>query len=325
MDRFRTEVKPEESRHKITHRDHLLALGSCFAVHIGQKLKDYKFDVLLNPFGTLFNPVSIFKLVNQAVYKGLMESMGVVETQGVFHHFDLHSDLSSIDKDTLLHNANEKIRELHDRLSSTSVIIYTFGTAIVYELKETGEIVANCHKVPAGKFNRRFLDVEEVVHGFKTNFDLIRSVNKETRFILTVSPVRHQKESFQQNSVSKSILRLACEKIVSQHEGVEYFPAYEIMLDELRDYRFYADDMLHPNQVAIDYIWQKFMDVYFDDETKQFVKEWEKIRKALAHRPFNPQSKEHQAFVGKTIRQLERFKDKVDITPELDRLKSMLV
>ncbi len=325
MDKFRTEVKLKASPRKISHKDCLLALGSCFAVHIGRKLQDYKFDVLLNPFGTLFNPLSIFKLVNQAVYKGLMESMGIVETQGVFHHFDLHSDLSSIDRETLLHNANEKIMELHGRLSTTSVIIYTFGTAIVYELKETGEIVANCHKVPAGKFNRRVLEVEEIVHGFKTNFDLIRSVNKAARVILTVSPVRHQKESFQQNSVSKSILRLACEKIVAQYEGVEYFPAYEIMLDELRDYRFYADDMLHPNNMAIDYIWQKFMEVYFDGETIKFIQDWEKIRKALAHRPFNPRSTEHQAFVRKTIQQLEQFKDKVDINPELDRLKSMLV
>jgi hypothetical protein len=177
------------------------------------------------------------------------------------------------------------MKKLSEQLSDTSVLIYTFGTAIVYELLETGEIVANCHKVPAREFNRRFLGIEEIVHAFKINYDLVKSVNNNARFILTVSPVRHQKESFEQNNVSKSMLRIACEKIRTEFGQVDYFPAFEIMMDELRDYRFYAEDMLHPNQVAIDHIWHKFMDVYFDEVTRTFISGWQKNQKVNGSSP----------------------------------------
>ncbi len=321
---FQTVVKLNKSAHKINLQDHILALGSCFATNIGSKLSENKFSINVNPFGTLFNPVSIFKLVNQAALHGMIDAMGIVENQGVFHHFDLHSDLSSVNRNELLEQANGQIRKVSEELANTSIVIYTFGTAIVYELLETGEIVANCHKVPANAFNRRFLEADEIVHNFKVNFDLIKSINKGARFILTVSPVRHQKESFEQNNVSKSILRIACERIRNEFGSVEYFPAFEIMMDELRDYRFYAEDMLHPNQVATDYIWGKFMDVYFDDTTKDFISSWGKIRKAIAHRPFNPSSKEHQSFLKKTIDQLNEFSNKIDINEELEILKSQL-
>ena len=157
------------------------------------------------------------------------------------------------------------------------------------------------------------------------NFDLIKSINKHARFILTVSPVRHQKESFEQNNVSKSILRIACENIMNQYDNVEYFPAFEIMMDELRDYRFYKKDMLHPNSVATEYIWQKFQDVYFDDRQKQFVLKWEKVQKALAHKPFNRDSDQHQLFIKKTIGLVNEFKNEVNINPELKLLKSQLL
>ena len=322
---FRTEVIPAISEKKIYLTDKILALGSCFAQNIGQKLSDYKFDVNINPFGTLFNPISIFKLVNQAVHSKLIEALGVVENQGVFHHFDLHSDLSNLDKDKLLSNANQILSAVGADLPNTSRIIYTFGTSIVYELKETGEIVANCHKVPSTSFDRRFLEIEEIVQGFRINHDLVKSINRATKFILTVSPVRHQKESFEQNNISKSILRIACDRIVSEFADVEYFPAFEIMIDELRDYRFYAEDMLHPTSVATDYIWRKFQDSYFNLEQKQFILKWEKVRKAIAHKPFNADSEQHQLFIQKTIKLLDEFKGIADTTPELKLLKEQLV
>jgi hypothetical protein len=322
---FQTKVKLSKSPDPITLDDRILTLGSCFAVNIGSKLEDNKFKASTNPFGTLFNPVSTFKLVNQAALKDIIESMGIVESQGVFHHYDLHSGQSNTSKQELLERANKQMKNLSEQLSDTSVLIYTFGTAIVYELLETGEIVANCHKVPAGEFNRRFLDIDEIVHSFKVNHDLIKSINKSARFILSVSPVRHQKESFEQNNVSKSILRIAIEKIIGDFSSAEYFPAFEIMMDELRDYRFYAEDMLHPNQVAIDHIWGRFMEVYFDNETKEFIQKWSKIRKALSHKPFNPESKEHQKFLIKTIDQLHEFSDRINIENELKLLKSQLL
>lgn len=322
---FQTKVKLSKSPDPITLDDRILTLGSCFAVNIGSKLEDNKFKASTNPFGTLFNPVSTFKLVNQAALKDIIESMGIVESRGVFHHYDLHSGQSNTSKQELLERANKQMKKISEQLSDTSVLIYTFGTAIVYELLETGEIVANCHKVPAREFNRRFLGIEEIVHAFKINYDLVKSINNNARFILTVSPVRHQKESFEQNNVSKSILRIACEKIRTEFGQVDYFPAFEIMMDELRDYRFYAEDMLHPNQVAIDHIWHKFMDVYFDEVTRTFISGWQKIRKSMAHRPFNAKSKEHQAFIKKTIEQLNEFSNMVDISQELQLLKSQLI
>ncbi len=322
---FRTRVIPNVSPNKIDLKDSILAMGSCFAQNIGNKFQDYKFNININPFGTIFNPLSIFKLINQAASNQVIESTGIVESQGVFHHYDLHSDLSNINKEELLKNASILLKRTGNQLPQTSIIIYTFGTSVVYELKETGEIVANCHKIPSDKFDRRILDIDEIVHGFKVNYNLIKSINKHARFILTVSPVRHQKESFEQNNVSKSILRIACENIMNQYDDVEYFPAFEIMMDELRDYRFYKKDMLHPNTVASDYIWQKFQDVYFDDQQKQFVLKWDKVRKALAHKPFNSDSEQHQLFIQKTIDLVNEFKNEVNINPELKLLKSQLL
>jgi hypothetical protein len=321
---YQTVVKLDKSPNKITIDDQLLTIGSCFAQNIGSKLSDFKFSVITNPFGTLFNPISVFKLVNQTILKESIDSKGIVQSNGIYHHFDLHSDLSNLDKDDLLANANMQMKKLAGELAKTSLVIYTFGTAIVYERVDTGEIVANCHKVPAKAFKRRLLDIDEIIDSFRINYDLIKSINKNVRFILTVSPVRHQKESFEQNNVSKSILRIAIEKIRSELEAVEYFPAFEIMMDELRDYRFYAEDMLHPNSVAIEHIWQKFSYVYFDKETLEFLAKWEMIRKALAHRPFNPQSEAHQKFIKKTIDLLNEFSDKIDISKELQLLKSQL-
>jgi hypothetical protein len=321
---FQTKVKLEKSPYPISLDDCILTVGSCFSEYMGAKLSENKFKTSTNPFGVLFNPISIFKLVNQAAVNDLIKSMGIVENQGIFHHFDLHSDLSRLNKSELLRNANERMQRLTGHLQESSLIIYTFGTSIVYELLETGEIVANCHKVPASKFHRRFLEISEIIHAFKVNYDLVKSVKKDIRFILTLSPVRHQKESFEQNNVSKSILRVAIEKIVGEFDNVEYFPAFEVMMDELRDYRFYAEDMLHPNQVAIDYIWQKFMDVYFDEQTSDFVADWSKMRKSFAHRPFNPEGYQHQEFIKKTIDRLHEFSKRVDVESELKKLKSQL-
>ena len=322
---FRTTVIPTISEHKITLDHSILCMGSCFAQNIGNKLISYKFDALVNPFGTLFNPISIFKLINQAVLKELINDQGLVENQGVFHHYDLHSDLSRLDGDELISNVNVLLAEIGNRLPSTDYVIYTFGTSIVYELKDSGDIVANCHKVPADQFQRRLLDINEIVHAFKVNYDLIKSINKNAHIILTVSPVRHQKESFEQNNISKSILRVACDQLVNHHKDVAYFPAFEIMMDELRDFRFYAEDMLHPNETATNFIWEKFQEAYFTDDVRQFVRKWEKMRKALAHRPNHPESERHQLFVKKTIDLLQEFKNMVDIDPEKSELEAQLI
>lgn len=321
---FRTKVIPKKSTVNINHQDSILALGSCFAEHIGGNLHDYKFNVSTNPFGTIFNPISIFKLINKSVLKETLEPRKIIESEGIFHHLDLHSDFSNFNRENLIDNANDVLQRIGTQLSQTSIIIYTFGTAIVHEWKETGEIAANCHKLPANNFTKRMLEIEEIILGFKVNIDHLKNINKNVRIILTVSPVRHQKETFQQNNVSKSILRIACEKIVQQFEGVDYFPSFEIMMDDLRDYRFYKDDMLHPNSVAVEYIWQQFQEVYFKEKGQKFILKWDKIRKAIAHKPFNIDSRQHQLFLENTIALLSKFKDEIDISPELNLLKAQL-
>jgi len=322
---FRTELIPKASPEKIRLTNGLMSIGSCFAVNIGQKLRENKFSIDVNPFGTLFNPHSIFKLLKLSLDSGCISEEGIVEHQGVYHHFDFHGDFSALNQAELVERANRLISETQLALQKLSFIIITFGTAIIYERKANGQIVANCHKVPASNFNRRIMGVEEIYREFKEFIEKLRQVNPDIRIILTVSPVRHMKESFEQNNLSKSILRVACDQITRSFTDINYFPAFEIMMDDLRDYRFYAEDMLHPNAVATNYIWRKFMDTYFDGETMLFIRRWGEVLKALQHRPFHPSSREHQQFILKTIERVKEFSTVVNVENELQQLTAQLL
>jgi hypothetical protein len=250
---------------------------------------------------------------------------GFINNQGVCHHYDFHGDFSALTRTELMDKANQLLVQTHHKLQKLSFLIITFGTAIVYERNADGQIVANCHKVPASNFNRRIMEVEEICREFHGFIEKLRLINPMVRIILTVSPVRHMKESFEQNNLSKSILRVACNHIAKSFHSISYFPAFEIMMDDLRDYRFYADDMLHPNTVATDYIWQKFTDTYFDEDTKLFVREWGEVLKALRHRPFQPSSNEHQRFILKTIERVKEFSTLVNVENELHQLTAQLI
>jgi len=322
---FRTELNPKPSPEKIGLKDHLMAIGSCFAVNIGLKLSESKFNIDTNPFGTLFNPHSIFKLLKLSMDSESISEQGIIQHQGIYHHFDFHGDFSALSQAELVNRANQLIADTHRQLQKLTVLIITFGTAIVYEQKLSGEIVANCHKLPASNFNRRIADVDEIVSEFGDFIAKLRTTNSDIKIILTVSPVRHLKESFEQNNLSKSILRVACDQITRTFTGITYFPAFEIMMDDLRDYRFYADDMLHPNAMATDYIWQKFMDTYFDGETVHFIRQWSEVQKALQHRPFHPTSAEHQQFILKTIERVKEFSTAVNVDNELRQLAAQLI
>ncbi|MDZ7606223.1 MAG: GSCFA domain-containing protein [Cyclobacteriaceae bacterium] len=322
---FRTELIPKPSPEKISLADDLMSIGSCFAVNIGQKLRENKFRIDVNPFGTLFNPHSIFKLLKLSMDSGSISDEWIVNHQGVYHHYDFHGDFSALSQAELLERAERLIHETHAKVQSLSFLIVTFGTAIVYEWKENGQIVANCHKIPAFKFNRRQMDVVEIYREFHGFYEQLKRLNPKVRIILTVSPVRHMKESFEQNNLSKSILRVACDQISRSFPGISYFPAFEIMMDDLRDYRFYAEDMLHPNAVATDYIWQKFAETYFDAETALFIRAWGEVQKALQHRPFHPSSMEHQQFILKTIERVKEFSIVVNVENELRQLTAQLI
>jgi esterase/lipase len=276
-----------------------VSLGSCFAVNMAQKLDYFKFQNTCNPFGILFHSLAIEKLIGFAVSQKEFTEKDLFFHNECWHCFDVHSELSNSNKEELIVNLNEIIQSTHQQISESTHIIITLGTAWAYRNIETNEIVANCHKVPQKKFKKELLSIEEIKQSIENIIRLISSINPNTNFIFTVSPVRHIKNGFVENQVSKANLIAAIyQQLQTDHCKLTtvYFPSYEIMMDELRDYRFYAEDMLHPNPVAIDYIWQRFSETNVSQESHSIMEEVANIQKGLAHRPFNPKAESHIKF-----------------------------
>jgi hypothetical protein len=322
---FRTEVHPRPAGKQIGPGDKLLFLGSCFAGHIGDLLAGYKWVVQVNPFGTLFNPLSIEKALQMAAESSELEEWGFTEQQGVFYHHDLHSDISALSADDLTGRFRQQREGMKSFLRNSRVLVLTLGTALVHCHTTAGKAVANCHKAPASRFTSRILEEQEVAEALLRIRDLYQKLAPEGWILLTLSPVRHLRSGLEDNAVSKSVLRLAIEKIRRLHDDMVYFPAYEILLDDLRDYRFYDQDLVHPSRAAIDYIWEKFTGSCMDAAAQDFISRWTPIRQALQHRPFHPGSPAHQAFLRKTILELEGFKDIVDVAGELRHFRSQLI
>jgi hypothetical protein len=324
---FRTEVQVKPAVTSLSLRSKLVTLGSCFAEVIGNRLAENKAEVLINPFGTIFNPLSACLLLEAACGKKYDFEQHLVENNGIWYAYDLHSSLSSPSRNELLALIGQKLQQTRNQLQGASLLILTLGTAVGYRLNSTGALVANCHKLPAKNFTRFILSTEEIVAAFERMYPLLRQLNPALNILLTVSPVRHVKETLPLNSVSKSVLRVVCHQLTELHPDVLYFPAYEIMLDDLRDYRFYKQDMIHPTETAEDYIWQKFAAAYFDNEFQKFLEAWARIRSALAHKPFHPATAAHQAFLQRTLQQLQQLeqKYKVDCTIERQFLQQQLL
>ena len=296
MNTFRTTINLKPADFKINHDDKILCVGSCFAENMGERLRDAMIPVYINPFGISYNPISIAEAIKFSRDNTQFVKENLYFDGQLFHSWQHHGSFSSTDAALTLTKINTHINEAH--LFSATHIIITFGTARVYELIEQKRIVNNCHKVPAKFFKKRLLSVKEIVEVYTPLFaDLL---NAGKKIILSVSPIRHLRDGFVENNVSKSILILAIHRLLEIFpEGVHYFPAYEIVLDDLRDYRFYADDMIHPSTPAIEYIWQNFQSVYFNDTTKNRMNEITKIKKMQAHRPLHPETKNHEDFKKK--------------------------
>lgn len=324
MSIFRTELTPQESDIKISLNDPLLTIGSCFSDSMGNKLNENKFKVQVNPFGVIYNPISIHRLLDQGITRTYPEKNSYIEHDKTFFNFHFHSRFSSTSEADLTMRIREAIDANHDFIKKTNVLIITYGTAFVFERTDTKEIVANCHKVHASKFDKRLLEVDEILSSFEGLHETIRKHLSVKKVVLTVSPVRHIKDTLEQNGLSKAVLRLACQKLTHLFTDVDYFPSYEIMMDDLRDYRFYKNDMIHPTEAAEDYIWEKFSDAYFDRPTFQFLKRWYEIRKALSHRPFHPENSSHQQFLKETLSRLEEIKSIVSVEEEMKHVKSQL-
>jgi len=321
---FRTEISIPQSPVRVSHKTPIITIGSCFSDCMGARFSEDKFQVLPNPFGTVYNPLSIAKLLSYAASNKLPDEDTYVQTHGLWANYDFHSAFSHENKDTLKARIEMAVQQTHSFLQETKWLIITLGTAFVYDRKDNDETVANCHKLPAKDFSKRLLTTEEIVSELNKTVAELSSQIKGLDVILTVSPVRHIKDTIEQNMVSKSTLRLATNQLEEQRDNIKYFPSYEIMMDDLRDYRFYKSDMIHPNDEAENYIWTKFSETYFDDITQDLLKEWTKIKAAVNHKPFNPDSANHQKFLKQTIDRLLQLHNKFDISAELEKLEKQL-
>lgn len=309
---FTTKIPIPRSEHPIDYDAKILSLGSCFAVNIADKCNYYKFQNTVNPFGILFHPLAIQNIIQRAVEEDFLTESELFFHNERWHCFDVHSDLSHSSKEDLLQNLNQSLSALILLIKTTSHLIITYGTAWVYKEKTSGKIVANCHKVPQNQFDKELLSASQIEDAIAETVSLLLEVNPKLNIVLTVSPVRHLKDGFIQNQQSKANLIIGIHQTINrQPSTINYFPSYEIMMDELRDYRFYGADMIHPNQTAIDYIWERFVETHIAVDSIQIMNEVASIQKALAHRPFHPGSQNHQKFLQQVERSIVGLQKKV--------------
>lgn len=310
---FRTLIPIQKSNSPIDYNSKIGSIGSCFAVNIACKLDYYKFQNSCNPFGIIFNPVAIEKLVNRAVKHVFFTEKDIFFHNDLWHCFEVHSELSNPNKEVFLDLLNQLVDDTNRQIIKSTHFLITYGTSWVYRDIETKQIVANCHKVPQKQFSKELLSIECIEKAMQNTITLIQGVNPEVKFIFTVSPVRHIKDGFVENQQSKAHLISGMHGVLDpEHDklNTQYFPSYEILLDELRDYRFYADDMLHPNTLAIDYIWQRFKETSILETDWAVMEEVEAVQKSLSHRPFNPQSESHQKFLDKLQKRIGKLSSK---------------
>jgi hypothetical protein len=299
--KLQTQIPLKKANHPIDYGSRIVLLGSCFSENIGEKLHYYKFRKAINPFGILFHQNAIENVVARALRDDVYQENEIFHHNEQWHSFDAHSVLSSTSKETCLLQLNEGLQTLKEDLRECTHVILTLGTAWAYRHLESDTLVANCHKVPQKAFAKELISIDKIVGSLEKTCNLIRANNAKVQIIFTVSPVRHLKDGFVENQLSKAHLISAIHEFLRRAVILSarnaYFPSYEIMIDELRDYRFYKTDMVHPNQLAIDYIWEKFKEVWISDKAFACLEEVETIQKGLLHRPFNPSSKQNKAFV----------------------------
>lgn len=294
--KLQTQIKIDPALKQFGYENRILLLGSCFAENIGAKLAYHKFQTATNPFGIIFNPVAVQQLIADAVQDKTYIEEDVFELDGIWKSFVAHSNLNALNRLQAVINLQEAQQQLRRYVIDASHIFITLGSAWVYRHIRRDCVVANCHKVPQKEFSKELLSVEEVQLSLDKTCKAIKSLNPTVQIVLTVSPVRHAKDGFVENLRSKSHLIAAVHQLVDKQEA-DYFPSYELMMDELRDYRFYNSDMLHPSDQAIHYIWDRFVEAYAFAKAKQTLKKVASIQKRIQHKAFQPESKSHQLFL----------------------------
>ena len=306
---FTTQIPISKHENNISHKDKIMLLGSCFTENIGNKLSINGFETMINPFGILYNPFSICNSLDRIINLKFLLSEDLVQVNEFWYSYEHHGIFRNENSDNLLQTINLGISEANSFLKQTNWLIITLGTAWIFFLKENNKILGNCHKLNSQLIDRRLLTINEITENINLTINNIRKINPDIKIILTVSPIRHWKQGFRENLISKSTLHLATDQICKSINNCSDFPAYEIVMDELRDYRFYAEDMAHPSPQAIEYVWEQFIEFCIDDETKRFMIQWEKIVRAMEHRPFQPQSLQRKLFLEQTISKIEALKE----------------
>jgi hypothetical protein len=309
---FRAELTPAPLPGGIQYGQKLFLIGSCFTEEVGNKLIRHKFEVLQNPSGILFNPVSIADTVKSCVTGSVPGDEELFYHNELWHSWKHHSRFSNPDKEIMLSGIRDAVSRAHQFLKETDWVLITLGSAFVYEREKAASpsgrsVVANCHKVPADTFNRRLLSVEEVRIALSEMIMDIRSVNNKAKYIITISPVRHLREGFIDNNRSKAVLIQAVHGLCDT-ETVYYFPSFELVMDDLRDYRFYAEDLAHPNYAATQYVWEKFVNACMQEDAKSLMKEINQINAARRHKPFNPSSEAHKRFLSENLEKVSSLK-----------------
>ncbi|WP_291072764.1 GSCFA domain-containing protein [Empedobacter sp. UBA5987] len=323
---FRTTFQIQSSDFKLNHQHKILTIGSCFSDEIGKRLTDLKFDGLINPFGVIFNSHSIQNLIERSIQKKYFTTADVHQNGEEFFCFDVHSSFNALTKEAVLEELNLTLDQVHDYILSCDVLMITLGTSWIYEWKTSNQVVANCHKVDAKQFEKRLLTTEENLKSLELIVSDLKNINPTIRIITTVSPVRHTKDGMIENNVSKARLLDALYQLSLQNNQVEYFPSYELVLDDLRDYRFFKEDLIHPSKQAVDYIWEKFSETYFEQSTQTIIQKINKVISAINHRPFNEGSDNYQQFLVKTITLMNELEkgNQLDFSVENELLKSKI-
>lgn len=304
---FRTVVPISPSDTKIGHKDQILLIGSCFSEHIANRLNEHKFQVAKNPYGILYHPLAIAKSLEEIIAHKNYKVTDLVYHKEHWQSWNHHSDFSDLNQQDIIEKINSTITSAHKQLKTAKHLVITFGSAWAYRLKSKGELVANCHKFPNKEFEKELLSIEEITNQFIALIGQLLAFNPKLNIHFTISPIRHLRDGFRENQWSKSTLQLAVQQLQKKYNQLHYFPSYELVMDDLRDYRFYNEDMVHPSKLAVDYVWQRFSEAYFSEVTTTINKQISKIRAASRHRPFQPNAEAHQEFIQKTLTQIEEL------------------
>ena len=333
MMKFRSEFEIKKLPKNMLHVHKLMLVGSCFTENIGEKLRKYKFKTLENPNGILFNPVSVADAFRSYISNEQINASAIFQHNETWHSWKHHSRYSGLAAEDCIHKINSSTSQAHLYLKHADHLVITLGSAWLYHLTDqaaigpSGSVAANNHKAPANWFTKRLMGSNEAAELLEQLINDLLSFNPSLQIILTISPVRHLREGVIENNRSKAVLIQAVHQIVEQFESVYYFPSYELVIDDLRDYRFYAEDLVHPNYQATNYVWEKFINACMNEETRQLMKEIAEINLAVQHKPFNPATTQHQHFLSSYLSKTEHLQDQypfIDLKNEIDFFKGSI-